>query len=272
MSFNNQLKNGIVILGAGNVATHLSLALNKSGYDIQFVYSKTLNSAKNLAQKVNANFTDDIKKIPGNAEFYIISVKDDAIVEIIRHLTIESGAVVHTAGSISMNIFEGLYKNFGVIYPLQTFSKSRNLDFSEIPICVEANNSDLENKLFNLSECLSKNVSVVDSEKRKMLHLAAVFACNFVNHMYSVATEILGDANIPYDFLKPLIKETATKALDSDPRKTQTGPALRNDQNVIQKHIELLKAYPEFENIYKFVSESIYKLNQKNNNENNGEF
>lgn len=271
MSFNNQFKNGIVILGAGNVATHLSLALHKANFNILSVYSKTLDSAKTLAEKINTNYTNDIEQIPDNADLYIIAVKDEAIVEIIRHLSV-SGAVVHTAGSISMNIFEGLYKDYGVIYPLQTFSKSRNLEFAEIPICIEANNKELENKLFSLAESLSRNVNVINSEKREMLHLAAVFACNFVNHMYSIATEILTEADIPFKLLIPLINETALKAIDSDPRRTQTGPALRNDQNVIQKHIEVLKEYPEFEKIYKFVSDSIYKLNQKNNKENNGEF
>ena len=272
MSFNNQLKNGIVILGAGNVATHLSIALYKAGFNIQCVYSQTIQSAERLAKKLHSSFTNNFEQIPRNADLYIISVKDEVIVDIIRHLNFESGAVVHTAGSVSMDIFQGVYENYGVFYPLQTFSKSRELEFSEIHIYVEANNSELENKLIQLAHSLSNDVSVVDSDKRKMLHLAAVFACNFVNHMYSIAAEILNDHDISFKSLIPLIKETAYKAVHSDPRRVQTGPALRNDQNVIQMHMEMLKKYPEFDNIYKFVSESIYELNLKNNNESNGEF
>ena len=162
-----------------------------------------------------------------------------------------------------MNVFENRFENYGVFYPLQTFSKFRDIDFSTVPICIEANNKKLEKILVNLAKYISNSVHLVDSEKRKMLHLSAVFACNFVNHMYSVATEILNQSDIPFDLLKPLIVETMQKAIDFDPQNAQTGPAVRNDQNIMLKHIELLKDNPEFEKIYRFVSESIYKLNQK---------
>ncbi|MCK5029746.1 MAG: DUF2520 domain-containing protein [Bacteroidales bacterium] len=266
MSFNNNFNNGIVILGAGNVATHLSVALKKAGFSIKCVYSKTIQAAKTLAIKVESHYTNEINQIPVEADLYIIAVKDEIIEEIIKHIKLKYGIIVHTAGSISMNVFENRFENYGVFYPVQTFSKSREVDFSNIPICIEANNKELENKLVDLAKCLSNSVHLIDSEKRKMLHLAAVFACNFANHMYSVATEILNKSGISFDLLKPLITETAQKAIDSDPIKAQTGPAVRNDQNVIQKHLELIKDNPEFEKIYRFVSESIYKLNQKTDN------
>jgi predicted short-subunit dehydrogenase-like oxidoreductase (DUF2520 family) len=265
MSFNDQFKNGIVILGAGNVATHLSFALRDAGFEIKCVYSKTIEAAKKLALKVDAHYTNEIEHIPAEADLYIIAVKDEVVEDIVKNLNLKYGVVVHTAGSISIDIFKEKFENYGVFYPLQTFSKNRDIDFSVVPICIEANNKLLENKIFELAKSLSKSVSVVDSEKRKKLHLAAVFACNFANHMYSVATNILKDTDLSFEFLKPLIQETAQKAIDSNPISAQTGPAVRNDQNVIHEHLEILKNYPEFEKIYRFVSESIYKLNKKKN-------
>jgi predicted short-subunit dehydrogenase-like oxidoreductase (DUF2520 family) len=265
MSLSNQFQNGIVILGAGNVATHLSVALKTAGLEIKCVYSKTIEAAKKLALKVDSHYTNDIEHIPVEADLYIIAVKDEIIEEIVKHIKLKYGIIVHTAGSISIDVFKEKFENCGVFYPLQTFSKNREVDFSVVPICLEASNKILENKLLDLAKRLSKNVSIVDSEKRKKLHLAAVFACNFTNHMYSVATEILKDTDLSFEFLKPLINETAQKAIDSDPSLAQTGPAVRNDQNVIQEHLEILKDYPEFEKIYSFVSESIYKLNKKKN-------
>lgn len=263
MSFNNNFESGIVIIGAGNLASHLSLALSKAGFTIKCVYSKTIKSANTLGLKLNSPFTNEISKIPTEADLYIIAIKDEIIESIINKLKLKSGIVVHTAGSITVDIFKDSFENYGVLYPLQTFSKSRKLDFKNIPICIEANSSVTEKKLFNLGKQLSESVYLVNSEKRKMLHLAAVYACNFVNHMYSVSSEILKQSDISFDLLKPLIAETAKKAIDCNPQNAQTGPAVRNDQNVIHKHLELLKDKPEFEKIYKFVSDSIYKLNQK---------
>lgn len=266
MSLNSDFENGIVILGAGNVATHLSIALKKAGFSIKSIYSKTIESAKELALKVDSHYTNEISEIPVEADLYIISVKDTVVEEIIKHLNLKNGVIVHTAGSISLDVFENQFKNYGVFYPLQTFSKSRNIDFSNIPICIEANNKQLEIKLLNLANNLSSSVYLINSEKRKILHLAAVFACNFANHMFSAATVILDQSGVSFDLLKPLIIETAQKAIDSNPIKAQTGPAVRNDQNVIHKHLEMLKDNSEFEKIYSFVCDSIFILNQKKEN------
>ncbi|NOQ25131.1 MAG: DUF2520 domain-containing protein [Bacteroidales bacterium] len=263
MSLKSDFENGIVVLGAGNVATHLSIALSKAGFFIKCIYSKTTESAKELALKVDSLYTNELSQIPDKADLYIIAVKDEIIEEMIKHLDLKYGMIVHTAGSISIDIFENQFKNYGVFYPLQTFSKSRKINFSNIPICIEASNKQLESKLLNLANCLTNSVSLINSEKRKMLHLSAVFACNFANHMYSAATEILDQSGVSFDLLKPLIIETVQKAIDSNPIKAQTGPAVRNDKNVIQKHLEMLKDNPEFEKIYRFVSESIFILNQK---------
>ncbi|MDA3952471.1 MAG: DUF2520 domain-containing protein [Bacteroidales bacterium] len=263
---NSDFENGIVILGAGNVATHLSIALKKAGFLIKCVYSKTIPAAKTLALKVDSHYTNEINQIPVEADLYIIAVKDEIIEEIIKHIKLKYGVIVHTAGSISIDVFKGRFKNYGVFYPLQTFSISRNIDFSNIPICIESSNKVLENKLSNLANSLSNSVHLINSKERKWLHLSAVFASNFANHMYSQASEILSQSGVSFDLLKPLITETAQKAIDNDPIKAQTGPAIRNDQNVINKHLEMLKNNPEFEKIYRILSDSIFTLNQKKEN------
>lgn len=263
MSLDKTFQNGIVILGAGNVATHLSVELKKADFNIRSIYSKTIESAKELALKIDTNYTNDIDAIPKDADLYIIAVKDEVIIDIIRKLQIKNGAVVHTAGSVSMNLFQDIYATYGVLYPLQTFSIGEDIDFSDIPIFIEANNQKLENDLLVLAQSISNFVKVMNSEKRTFLHLAAVFACNFSNHMYSVASDIIEQAGVSFDVLKPLIKETTRKAIAGNPLEAQTGPALRNDQYVIQKHIEMLKDNEDYEKIYRFVNDSIFKLKQK---------
>ncbi|HKL07517.1 MAG TPA: DUF2520 domain-containing protein [Bacteroidales bacterium] len=263
MDYSQHLKNGIVVIGAGNVATHIALALKNAGYSIKKIYSQTEKSAESLAKKINTTYTTRLETLPDNADIYIISIKDTVIEDIARNLKIKNGIVVHTAGSVPMRVFETYFDNFGVFYPLQTFTKSRKLEFSEIPLCIEANNSHSENKLLNLGRSLSKKVELIHSEKRKFLHLAAVFACNFTNHMYNIGSELLSEKDIDFNLLHPLINETAKKANEMNPMDAQTGPAMRKDKKTIDMHVKMLKDYPEFEKIYRFVSESIYNLNKK---------
>ncbi len=262
MSKNNAFDNGIVILGAGNVATHLALALFKSNYRIRFVFNRTINSGKELALKLNADYSDDFTKVPVDADLYIISVKDDAIEEVANSLKKTNGIVIHTAGGISLDVLKNC-KNFGVFYPLQTFTKKRSVDLSEVPILVEANNEITKNKLFQLAHHITMNVFEINSEKRKMIHLAAVFSCNFVNHMYTIGSQLMKNSESSFDLLKPLVIETVNKAIDMQPENAQTGPALRNDKKVMENHLKLLSEYPEFEKIYRFVSDSIYSSQRK---------
>ena len=256
-------ENGIVIIGAGNVATHIALALKKNGYFIREIYSKTEKSARILADKTGVSYTTSLKKLPIDADLYIISVKDSVIEEVAEEMKVNNGIVVHTAGSLSINILQPFFKNFGVFYPLQTFTKNRKIDFFEVPLCVEANNSNNENKLLALAKSLSKRAELINSDERKILHLAAVFACNFTNHMYSAGYELLKSEKINFELLHPLINETAKKANEMNPIDAQTGPAARNDKKTIDMHLKMLKDYPGFEKIYRFVSDSIYNLNNE---------
>ncbi len=246
----------IVFLGAGNLAFHLSLALQNAGHDIVQVYSRTLKSANELANKLNSKATNNVSQITENTDLYIIAVSDDAIQPVIDKLNITNKNIVHTAGSIPMDILQSA-NNYGVFYPLQTFSKNSTLDFAEIPICVESNNETFKKTLLDLAKQISGSVWYISSEERIYLHLAAVFVCNFVNHLYSLTEELIGDKNIDFKILHPLIKETVNKAVAISPKLAQTGPALRNDKKTIEKHTNLLISRPDLGKIYQMISDSI---------------
>jgi predicted short-subunit dehydrogenase-like oxidoreductase (DUF2520 family) len=258
----------IVLLGAGNLATQLALALNEKGICIQQVYSRNAETAKELAEKVNANFTNDLSQLATDADLYLIAVKDSAIQEVLENLFLnEKCLIVHTAGSMPMNILEGFSLNYGVLYPLQTFSKSRKVNFSTIPICIEANHPSNLIILQELAGKLSTSVHQINSDERKTLHLASVFVNNFVNHFYTIGANILQDKKLDFNLLKPLILETSEKILTMHPIDAQTGPAKRNDQNIISDQLKMLQDKPEFQKIYSFVTESIFQYHQKHNHD-----
>jgi len=258
----------IVLIGAGNLATQLALTLVEKGIRVTQIYSRKIESARELAEKVNAIFTNDLSQLLPDADIYMIAVKDTAIQEVLENLTLfEERLIVHTAGSVPMSILEGFTSNYGVFYPLQTFSKSRKVDFIDIPICIEANHPFNILKLEELGKKLSKSVNQINSDERKTLHLAAVFTNNFVNHFYSIGAEILQDKKLDFALLKPLIRETAAKIESINPAEAQTGPAKRNDQNIINAQLKMLHDRPEYQKIYSFVSDNIFQLQQKHDHD-----
>ena len=257
-------RNKIVLVGAGNVATQLGKSLKEKGFHILQVYSYTIESAEKLGKILHSDYTSQINAINPNADIYIFSVKDSALSDLLKQIKINRGLCVHTAGSLPMSVFQtGNIQEYGVFYPLQTFSKTRDISFQKIPIFIEANNPKNEDLLCELASSISEKVIVLSSEKRKYLHLAAVFACNFTNHLYANASEILEQEGLSKEFLLPLIDETANKIHDLTPREAQTGPAVRYDKNVIDKHLDLLKDNPETRNLYEVLSESIYRKSEK---------
>lgn len=253
----------IVIIGAGNVATQLGLALKKSKHTIIQVYSKHKSSASNLAKSLNCDYTNYSDKINLSADIYIIAVNDDAIAEVVKQLRLADKIVVHTSGSVEMNILKSSSKNYGVFYPLQTFSKNNKVDFSTIPICLEANNTATLKTLQSIAKSISNNVQIINSEQRKTIHLAAVFACNFTNHLYTISSTILESANLSFDILKPLIEETAKKIKNTSPVETQTGPAVRDDKKTINNHLKMLSDNKEYQQLYKIISKSISDFNKE---------
>jgi len=256
-SFESFLGMKVVLIGAGNVATHLSTALRKAGYRILQVYSRSIESAKTLAQNLNCSFTIDYSEIREDADFYIFALKDDALPDAIAGITPNDGLWIHTSGSVPIDVFKGYAKRYGVMYPLQTFSKERYQDFNNVPIFVEGVGEDEEFAVHQIASSISSCVSFLSSEKRKYLHLAAVFACNFTNHLYSLAWDILEKQDINPSVLLPLIDETAAKVHVMRPDTAQTGPAVRFDTNIIAKHLSMLDDKLS-EDIYNLISESIH--------------
>lgn len=253
----------IVIIGAGNLATRVSLELHNKGVEIIQIYSRTVTSALTLARMLGCGYVTKPEKITPDADIYIISVSDMAVNELLAEVNFNNKLVAHTAGSIPLKQLKEFSENYGVFYPLQTFSKFRDVNFSKVPFCIEANNQENEEILVELASMISKDVRVIDSEQRKQIHLAAVFASNFVNHMYAVASELVQDKDLSFDILLPLITETASKVKSMTPRAAQTGPAMRLDKNIMQEHLTMLNSNTKLKKLYSQMSESIkdyYKL------------
>lgn len=245
----------VVLLGYGNVNSHLLRALHKrEGVSVIQVFNRNL---KNLMFPYNSiPFTDEINNIM-DADVYIIGISDDAIGPFSEDLSLKNKLVVHTSGGVSMDRLSGKNRR-GIFYPLQTFSKQREVNFENIPICIEAENAaDLE-LLGSLGKAISEVVVEISSEKRAKLHLAAVFVNNFVNYLYLIGEDILNEDEISFDLLKPLIQETAAKIENLSPEAAQTGPAKRNDIKTIEKHLHLLENSP-YKEVYAMFTEQLKK-------------
>jgi len=253
----------IVIIGAGNLATHLSKALYKLGFQIIQIYSKTLENAQKLAEIVNADCTDSIEKITTEADFYFFALTDSTIEHFLTKINLKNKFLIHSSGSVDIKIFENYSNNYGVIYPLQTFSKQKEVNFEEIPIFIEANSPQNLTILRTIAIKLSKNVTEMSSIKRLQLHVAAVFTNNFTNLMYLAASDIIEKNGLSFDFLKPLIMETAQKVMNQHPKDAQTGPAARNDISTIKKHLNTLYDSPNLQKLYSFASDKIFELIRK---------
>jgi len=247
----------IVLLGSGNVATHLAKVLKATGEDVVQVYSPNLTHAKLLAGTIEAEGVNELTEIKQNADLYIISVKDDVIESVAKSLKNVAGLVVHTSGTTDIHILSSQVANAGVFYPLQTFSKNKEVSFENIPLCIEASDVDQLAILKKLAAKISTQVYELDGEKRKVLHLAAVFACNFPNHLYALASQVLRQNDLDFEILRPLIAETADKVMHNLPENVQTGPAIRADENTLNKHLSMLNDMPELQNIYQILFNNI---------------
>jgi predicted short-subunit dehydrogenase-like oxidoreductase (DUF2520 family) len=242
----------IVLLGTGNVATHLFKAFqNDESSEVIQVYNR---STKNLDIFKSVNTTTSISKLK-KADIYIIAISDDSISELSKKLQLRKKLVVHTSGAKPLQAISNQNKR-GVFYPLQTFSSTKPVDFKTVPLCLEAEFDDDLILLEQLANIISNSVYHINSEQRKALHVAAVFVNNFVNHMYQKGEEICLEHNISFDILKPLIQETAAKIMTLSPEKSQTGPAIRSDKKVLQQHLEDLHSTTQQE-MYKLLTQSI---------------
>ncbi len=250
----------IVIIGAGNVATHLAKRLQKKGYEILQILSRSEKNAKELSLNTHSTYTTNIKKINKQADIYILCTPDDAIENIAKKLKLPKKLILHTSGSVDMNVLKKISSNTGVLYPLQSFSKQVKVTFASVPLLIEANNATSLNELKLLAQFLSKHVSEVNSKDRLKLHLAATMVNNFTNHLYTLSYEFLSKENVDlFKLVMPLIKQSTKKIKHEKPSDLQTGPAKRGDKKTIKKHIDLLKMYPEQKKVYELFTTLIEK-------------
>lgn len=249
----------IVLIGAGHVATHLGVGLQQAGWDVVQVYSRTAASASALAERLGVPFVTSTDEVHTDADVYLVMVKDAALQELLPAVVKgrERALFVHTAGSMSMDIWKGKAGRFGVLYPMQTFSKQRRMDFASVSFFIEASGPEELAVLRDLASSLSPKVYEATSEQRTYLHMAAVFACNFANHMYALSARLLEKQGLPFDAMLPLIDETARKVHELAPREAQTGPAVRGDANVMDRHLAMLADEPRLQEIYKMISGNI---------------
>jgi predicted short-subunit dehydrogenase-like oxidoreductase (DUF2520 family) len=249
----------MVLFGAGNLAVHMGKALFDAGYKICQVYSRSMESASDLANKLDAQPITDPEAYDKTADAIIFMLNDSGLIEILKKIgPIEGQLVIHTSGSTSIEIFKDIATNYGVIYPLQTFSKFRPVFFGEVPLFVEANSQKNLTGILSVARALSVKVYPADSTHRMKIHIAAIFASNFVNQFYEIANRLIKTTGYDFEVLKPIIMETARKVVETDdPKISQTGPAVRKNLNIIQNHIQLLNKTPDLQNLYTFVTNSI---------------
>lgn len=249
----------ISLIGSGNVATHLGAALKNAGHCVVQVYSRNMENAALLAYHIDAEPIDNLSNINPATDLFIIAVNDDVIADIAQQLASYKRLIVHTSGSTDINVLTVITPAAGVFYPLQTLSKNKEAA-NIIPICIEGSDDAITLRLEQLARSISRDVYRVNSAQRKTLHLAAVFACNFPNYLYTVAQQLLAQGEMAFELLRPLILETAQKVQDAFPVDVQTGPAARNDETTMAAHLRMLGNDPQLQELYRLLSQGIIKM------------
>ena len=247
----------IVIIGSGNVAYHLAKAFTQNNIKVSQIFGRNEGELNKISEELNIPYST---KELADADLYLISVSDSAVEQVSDLIKTEKALVAHTSGSLPLEILKGNYRKAS-FYPLQTFSKTKNLDYSKIPFFIETENQIDEKSLFELASLISDQVETSDYEKRKYIHLTAVFACNFVNHLFARAKEISDSQDLDFNYFIPLIDETVEKIHHLEPKSAQTGPAVRGDERVLKLH-EVLITNEEHRKIYNTMNESIQKMYQ----------
>lgn len=249
----------ISIIGSGNAATVLGRCLKQNGFVIAEIASRNKIHALHLAKELNATAVKNITAISKNSDVYILAINDDAIATVADQLNTGKKIVVHTSGSASINVLKNASNNFGVLYPLQSLRKELNY-MPAVCFLVDGNNAYSKNIIKQLAAAISANVMEANDEQRLQYHLAAVVVSNFTNHLFALTNEYCAANNIEFSLLLPLIEETVKRLYNYKPLEMQTGPAMRGDTSTMQKHIDLLKDFPQLKNIYTVMSESILTL------------
>lgn len=246
----------ISIIGSGNVATVLGRLLKQKNFTVEEVVSRNKIHAERLAQELNAHAIENIESLSKNSDVYIIAVNDDAVEKVSNKLNVDNKIAVHTCGSASIDILKNTSKNFGVLYPLQSLRKE--ISYAPvIPFLISANNEQTKDVIKKIASLLSNNVAEANDEQRLRYHLSAVIVSNFTNHLFVLADEYCKTNHLNFSLLLPLIQEIVRRLEAFHPAEMQTGPAIRGDISTIEKHLDLLKDFPQLKNIYQVISESI---------------
>lgn len=250
----------VSFIGSGNLAWHLAPALDNAGFTVKEVYSRNPKHAEALTGRLyQAEVKSNLDFSTSASTVFVIATSDDAIEEVATEIILPDEAfLLHTSGSQPLRVLEfAAIDNIGSFYPLQTFSKGKRVDFKTVPIFLESNNEETEKIMMALANSISNQVRKIGSEEREALHIAAVFASNFANHMLTLSKEILEKNNLSFDLLKPLINETINKSLTLGPENAQTGPAMRSDLKILDRHVEFLQNDENLAEIYKLISQNI---------------
>jgi len=256
----------VSIIGTGNLATHLAKGMEKAGFLVAEIYNRHLSKAAAFANSLyDAQATDSLDFLDSEANVFFLCVSDNAIATLAQEIILPRGALlVHCSGATNVEAIMREDVDYGVFYPIQTFSPNRKISFEGLPICLEASTEEAEEILESLVKRMKANPFFMSSEQRLTLHLSAVFACNFSNHFYRIAQEVLDTRGLPFDLLHHLIAETVQKAFENGPENAQTGPAVREDYNTMALHRDLLRTHPEWKELYVKVSEDIIRLAEEN--------
>ena len=257
----------IHIAGSGNVATHLANALVKAGIKIKKIYSRNLDHASTLANAIGATSTNDVAALDNAAQMLLIALPDRIVPSFAREVKDKSsflGIVAHTCGSQPLSVLDSVFSKAGVFYPLQTFNRFNQPDMDKVPFCIEGSDAEVKDTLAHLAGLISTDVRFIDSGQRANLHLAAVFACNFTNHMYALSADILENVDVGPDIMRPLILETVQQLGEFHPGLMQTGPAVRGDVSTMAFHRDLLHDHPHARELYRQISESIVRWHTAN--------
>lgn len=253
-------KKQIVLIGAGAVGSHLAKALFRAGHSIDLIISRSHSSGELLAREVGASFSIRLEDLPSGTSHLFLTLPDQALEPVLSRLPKSKAIVVHTSGSQDLKLLQGYGTGFGVFYPLQSFSRAVEQDWSAVPVFIEGSDETVERELIQLAKDLGAPSRIMNSEQRRMLHLAAVFTSNFTNFLQGIAQQILLDQEIPPSLLQPLALKTIAKSYEIGAYDAQTGPARRGDKLTIKKHLELLSCRPKDQEIYRSLSEKILDL------------
>ncbi len=254
----------IVLVGAGNVAWHLGHACLKAGIQVVRVINRTQASGQELAGELQTTSSTDFGAIAPECDFIIVAVKDSILKNVLHQIHPAGAVLLHTSGSHGLDVFPKKVTDFGVLYPFQTLTRGLHTDFEQLPLCIEASDDITLSAIKNFAGKLSSSIWSLSSQQRRNLHLSGIIINNFTNHLVARTFDYMDKYRLDKELIKPLLRETFRKLEQIPPCEAQTGPARRNDTEIIQKHLELLALEPELQKLYKLLTDSIIAYYLKN--------